>query len=277
MPSRMSASDATIGRRAPAQHPAQHQPRRRRARRRGPGASTGTRDAARSASPPAGRRTRARRRPPSRTGRSTLLSYDGRSSTPAAIDSTVPATPTTVAAVATGTGHASSWASISATQAATCSARGRVGGQVRSCIRTEPMSIDCAGDGPGRVTEDQLGRAAADVDDQHREGRRRAQVADRAVVGQAPPPRPRQHLGPDAEPARALPGELRGVGRVAGGRRRAEPDPGHRVLRRPSRRTRRWRRRRGPAPRRPAARWRRRPGRAARSGSRGRPRRAAPR
>ena len=78
----------------------------------------------------------------------TLLSYVARSSTPAVIESAVPATATTVTADATGTGQASRWASMSATQAATASGDGGSAVRYRSCIRTEPMSIDCAALGP---------------------------------------------------------------------------------------------------------------------------------
>ena len=99
MPSRMSASDATSVEVA-------HR-RSTRLRISPPAPSTSTRPGcihaeleplARSASPPAGRRRRGRRRTATTDWSMTLLSYVGRSSTPAVIDSAVPATPTTVAA-----------------------------------------------------------------------------------------------------------------------------------------------------------------------------------
>ena len=121
-------------------------------------------------------------------------------------------------------------------------------------------------DRPRRVTEDQLGGPAADVDHQHRLGRRRAQVADGAVVGEGGLLLSRQHLGPDAEPGEHPVGEDVSVGGVARRRRRAEPHPASRDARPPSRRTRRSPRTRVPAPRRPAGRSRRRPGPAGRSG-----------
>ena len=71
-------------------------------------------------------------------------SYVARSSTMAATVVIVPATPTTVAACSTGTGWASRWASMSAVAASTSAAVGGSECRCRSCIRTEPMSMECS-------------------------------------------------------------------------------------------------------------------------------------
>ena len=156
----------------------------------------------------------------------TLLSYVARSSTPAVIESAVPATATTVTADATGTGQASRWASMSATQAATASVDGGSAVRYRSCIRTEPMSIDCATLGPDASPRIELGRPAADVDHQDGELRWGPQVADRAVVRQRGLLGARQHLGPDAQPRVHAFAEDVGVRGVTRRRRGAEADPG---------------------------------------------------
>ena len=152
---------------------------------------------------------------------------------------------------ASGTGDRSRWASMSATQAATSSAVGGSECRCRSCRRTEPMSSDTAACGPSAVgAQDQLGRPAADVDDEDRLGGRRPEVAHRAVEGQGRLLVTRHDLGLDAEPRADTGDEDVGVLGVPAGRGRAEPDPARRRARRSARRTRRARRTSAPAPRR---------------------------
>ena len=136
----------------------------------------------------------------------------------------MPATPITAPASAGSTEQPSSAASMSATAARISSCRGRVAGEV---ALVEPHRADVEGvaghDGAVGVAEDQLGGAAADVDDQQRLGQRR-QVAGRA--GEADPRLlvTVEHLGLHADALAHAGDELVGVLGVAGGRGRAEPD-----------------------------------------------------
>ena len=89
---------------------------------------------------------------------------------------TVPATPTTDAACADRDRRGAVEGGVDVGRRRPRPPRrsaGRSAGAAR-CIRTEPMSMRVPRRvGRGRVAEDQLGGAAADVDDQHRRGRRR--------------------------------------------------------------------------------------------------------
>ena len=138
----------------------------------------------------------------------------------------------------------------------------------RSLSRTDPMSRESRRhDGAVGVAEDQLGRPAADVDDQQRLGQRR-QVAGGA--GEADPRllEAVEDLGLYADPL-AHPGEelLRVLG-VARGRGGAEPDLADVVLRARSACTPRWHRRPAAATPPRSGRCGRRPGRAGRCAAR---------
>ena len=141
---------------------------------------------------------------------------------------------------------------MSATQAATSAA---VGGSERQVPLVQPHRADVhrvrrrGRRGQGRA-EDQLGRAAADVDDQHRRRGRVPQVAHRAVEGERGLLVARQDLGLDAEPGPDARDEDVGVRRRRGSPRSRRTGSGWRRARGSARRTRRARRTSAPAPRR---------------------------
>ena len=94
---------------------------------------------------------------------------------------------------------ASSAATTSALAAAICSAVGGSSCRCRSVRRTQPTSIDTAATGDVRA-EHELGRPAAEVDDEERPGvpRRRARPSRRGTTA-APPPRRRSTSGSTPE------------------------------------------------------------------------------
>ena len=195
IPSRMSASETIIVRGGCGAGPGRGSGRRQRSRRPGRGACTAGAGARGHRHEPLD--GAARRETAARTGRWRRGRTPGRSSTAAATVVIVPATHDGRRARAS-TGHASRWASMSATQPATSSAVGGSECRCRSCRRTEPMSIECADSGasvprissvdppPMSTTSTGLGR--------------RPQVADRAVVRERRLLGPGDHLGSDAQP-----------------------------------------------------------------------------
>ena len=103
----------------------------------------------------------------------------------------------------------------------------------RSCSRTEPMSRECAAaTAPARVAEDQLGRAAADVDDQHRRGHgsRRSRDARRRTTAR-PPRRRTSTSGSTPSRSRTPATKTSALVGVARRRGRAEADPAAHVVR----------------------------------------------
>ena len=258
--------------------PATGSARRRRSRRRGRGAARAAPAARRRSSPAAGRRTRA----PRSTGEHRLVdrvAVVGRQVEHAGRDrGDGPGDPDHGRRPRRRRpGRRRGGASMSATQAATSAA---VGGSERQVPLVQPDRADVhrvrGRRAPVATPEDQLGRAAADVDHQHGQSpaaSRRLRTAP--SKDSAASSSPDSTSGATPSRARTPAAKTVGVRRVAGGRGGAEADPGRRRARRSARRTRRSPRTCGPAPRRPAGRSRRRPGRAGRSGSRGPRRRAA--
>ena len=159
----------------------------------------------------------------------------------------------TVRARSSGIPDSSRCRSMSATHAATCSAVGGSAWRWRSCRRTDPMSIDTACRSVA-LPEHQLGRPAADVDDEHRLGRHRDLRGDRAGEDERGLLVAGQHLRLDAEATRVRPRRRRPRCSRRGSptSRRTGPARTGRRGRGASRRTRRSPRRCAPAPRRPA-------------------------
>ena len=156
---------------------------------------------------------------------------------PSAIAATVvtePASPTRVRASASGTVSPASRdrrLDVGAGRRRPAPAVGGSSCRCRSVIRTQPTSTDRAAAAPRRVAEHELGRAAADVDDEERRGPGSLPASSRVAPAKdsAASSSPGDDLGLDAEP-------------VARRRRRTRRGS-------PRRGTRRWRRT-GPARRR---------------------------